>query len=135
MLGCNPMGEYQLTFKDPGKQADHESTALNVTKTNKAAFLERYQLDFRDENTIEGALARDLFIALKRLAKDFGLSFNMNSVQQFSNDLETIRQAPKQRSTDRTVQVTRRLLTTLLCRSDVRTFAESLDRVFLETAR
>ena len=77
-------------------EADHESTALNVTKTNKAAFLERYQLDFRDENTIEGVLARDLFIALKRLAKDFGLSFNMNSVQQFaqrfSNDLETIRE-------------------------------------------
>ncbi|WP_218188086.1 hypothetical protein [Desulfosarcina cetonica] len=40
-------------------------------------------------------MARDLFIALKRLAKDFGLSFHMNSVQQFaqrfSNDLETIR--------------------------------------------
>ncbi len=77
-------------------EADRESTALNVTKTNKAAFLERYQLDFLDEETIEGALARDLFIALKRLAKDFGLSFHMNSVQQFaqrfSNDLETIRE-------------------------------------------
>ncbi|RCK79189.1 MAG: DNA primase [Candidatus Ozemobacter sibiricus] len=78
-------------------EADRESTALNVAKTNKAAFLERYQLDFRSETTVEGALARDLFVAVKRLSKDFGLSFNMNSVQQFaqrfSNDLDTIRQA------------------------------------------
>ena len=62
-----------------------------------SAFLERYQLDFRDENTIEGVLARDPFIALKWLAKDFGLSFNVNSVQQFaqrfSNDLQTTREA------------------------------------------
>ncbi|HQK02358.1 MAG TPA: hypothetical protein PLP12_18030, partial [Verrucomicrobiota bacterium] len=60
-------------------------------------FLERYQLDFRNETTVEGALARDLFVAVKRLSKDFGLSFSMNSVQQFaqrfSNDLDTIRQA------------------------------------------
>jgi len=49
-----------------------------VIKIN-SAFLERYQLDFRDENTIEGVLARDPFIALKWLAKDFGVSFNMNS--------------------------------------------------------
>ena len=77
-------------------EADAESTALNVNKTNKAAFLERYQIDFRDENRIEGALARDLYIALNRLAKDFGLAFHMRSVQQFaqrfSNDLETIRE-------------------------------------------
>lgn len=78
-------------------EADQESTAFNVVKTNKAAFLERYQIDFVEEETIEGTSARDLFIALKRLAKDFGLSFNMNSVQQFaqrfSNDLDTIRGA------------------------------------------
>ena len=74
-------------------ETDAESTALNI---NKATFLERYQIDFRDENRIEGALARDLYIALNRLAKDFGLAFHMRSVQQFaqrfSNDLETIRE-------------------------------------------
>ena len=77
-------------------EADTENTALNVNKTNKAAFLERYQIDFRDETFIEGALARDLYVALNRLAKDFGLAFHMRSVQQFaqrfSNDLETIRE-------------------------------------------
>ena len=78
-------------------KADRESTAMSVAKTNKAAFLERYQIEFQNETTIEGALARDLFVAIKRLSKDFGLSFGMNSVQQFaqrfSNDLDTIRQA------------------------------------------
>ena len=77
-------------------EADADSTALNVNKTNRAAFLERYQIDFRDETRIEGALARDLYIALNRLAKDFGLAFPMRSVQQFvqrfSNDLDTIRE-------------------------------------------
>jgi hypothetical protein len=57
---------------------------LNVAKTTKAAFLERYQIDFRNERTIEDALARDLFVAVKRLSKDFGLSFAMNSVQQYA---------------------------------------------------
>ena len=37
---------------------------MNVAKTNKAAFLERYQIDFRSETTVEGALARDLFVAV-----------------------------------------------------------------------
>ncbi|MBI2818147.1 MAG: hypothetical protein HYX72_14525 [Acidobacteria bacterium] len=78
-------------------EADSACTALNVAKTNLATFLERYQIDFRDETTIEGALARDLFVALKRLSKDFGLPFSLNSVQQFAqrfaNDLDTIRQA------------------------------------------
>ena len=76
-------------------EADAESTAMNVNKTNKAVFLERYQINFRDETRIEGALARDLYIALNRLAKDFGLAFHMRSVQQFaqrfSNDLDTVR--------------------------------------------
>ena len=74
-------------------EAGAESTALNG---NKATFLERYQIDFRDETFIEGALARDLYVALNRLAKDFGLAFHMRSVQQFaqrfSNDLEPIRE-------------------------------------------
>ncbi len=78
-------------------EADQESTATNVVKSNKAAFMERYQLDFQDEDTIKDALARDLFVALRRIAKDFSLSFNMKSVQQFaqrfSNDLKTIQQA------------------------------------------
>jgi len=77
--------------------ADEESNADNVARTNKAVFLERYQIDFADENSIQGALARDLFVALKRVAREFALSFEMTSVQQFAqrfkNDLNTIREA------------------------------------------
>jgi len=83
--------------------------------TNEAAFLERYQIDFSDENTIEGARARDLFIALKRLSKDFGLSFNMNTVQQFaqrfSNDIDTIRQAGFEIKVNRSEHSVRRTAT------------------------
>ncbi len=93
-------------------EADLESTAVNVAKTNKAAFLERFQIEFRDETTIEGALARDLFVALKRLSKDFGLSFHMNSVQQFaqrfSNDIDTIREAGFEITVNRSSQSSRR---------------------------
>jgi DNA primase len=96
-------------------EADRESTALNVAKTNKAAFLERYQIDFRNETTVEGALARDLFVAVKRLSKDFGLSFSMNSVQQFaqrfSNDLDTIRQAGFEIAVNRSEHSVRRTAT------------------------
>ena len=77
-------------------EADAESTAVNVNKTNKAVFFERYQIDFRDEARIEGALARDLFVALKGVARWHNLRFDLHSVQQFaqrfSNDLETIRE-------------------------------------------
>jgi len=96
-------------------EADRESTALNVAKTNKAAFLERYQIDFQDETTIKGALARDLFVAIKRLSKDFGLSFQMNSVQQFaqrfSNDLETIREVGFEITINRSSHSVRRTAT------------------------
>ncbi len=78
-------------------EADRNSTALNVVKSNKDAFLERYQIEFEAEDAIQGVLARDLFVALRRVAKEFNLSFPMTSVQQFaqrfSNDLGAIREA------------------------------------------
>ncbi|MCP4680077.1 MAG: DNA primase [Deltaproteobacteria bacterium] len=76
-------------------KADRESTNLYANNTHEAGFLERYQIEFDNEKTIKGALARELFIALKRIAKEFNLSFRINTVQQFAqrfyNDLDTIR--------------------------------------------
>jgi DNA primase len=78
-------------------KADEESYGLPPSRSNKAIFTERYQIEFADERNIKGALARELFIALKRVAKEFNLSFNMTSVQQFvqrfANDLDTVREA------------------------------------------
>jgi len=75
-------------------EADRNSTADHVVKSNKDAFLERYQIEFEEEDVIGGVLARDLFVALRRVAKEFNLSFQMTSVQQFaqrfSNDLAAI---------------------------------------------
>ena len=78
-------------------EPDRESSAANIVKANKAASPERDWIDLRNETAIDGALTRDLFVAIKRLPKDFTLSFSMNSVQpfahRFSDDLDTIRQA------------------------------------------
>jgi len=65
-------------------EADRNSTADHVVKSNKDAFLERYQIEFEEEDVIGGVLARDLFVALRRVAKEFNLSFQMTSVQQFA---------------------------------------------------
>lgn len=42
-------------------EVDREGTAINVATTNKAASLEREWIDTRNETTVEGTLARDLF--------------------------------------------------------------------------
>ena len=77
-------------------ETDRESGALDGGKTEKARFRAQYQIDLRDETCIEGALARDLYIALNCVANNLKLPFNIRSVQQFTqrfaNDLDTIRE-------------------------------------------
>ena len=77
-------------------EIDRESGALEGGKSEKARFRSQYQVDFRDETCIEGALARDLYIALNCVANNLKLAFNIRSVQQFTqrfaNDLDTIRE-------------------------------------------
>ncbi len=96
----NPIATVLAALFNRYRQAlasDDASTAAHVAKTARSAYLESYPLDFPDEHTIRGALARDLFVALKRFAKDAGLSFPMSTVQQFvqrfANDLDTVRRA------------------------------------------
>jgi len=76
---------------------DAAGEMASPTRSNKAAFRERYTLDYVDAHTIHGALARELFVALKIFARDRGLAFSMSSVQQFAqrfaNDMKTIREA------------------------------------------
>ncbi|MEN6358253.1 MAG: CHC2 zinc finger domain-containing protein [Armatimonadota bacterium] len=78
-------------------RADEQSYGFPPSRSAKTVFLERYQIEFADENSLKGVLARDLFIALKRVAKEYGLAFNMISVQQFAqrfaNDMDTVRTA------------------------------------------
>jgi hypothetical protein len=78
-------------------EADDNCTAEHVVKSNKDAFLERYQIELESREQIRGALARELFVALRRVAREFNLSFAITSVQQFaqrfSNDLPAIREA------------------------------------------
>ncbi|MDH7602245.1 MAG: CHC2 zinc finger domain-containing protein [Armatimonadota bacterium] len=78
-------------------KADEEYVGMYPNRTNKAAFSERYQIEMADVDRIEGALARELFIALKRVSREYNLSFNMTSVQQFAqrfaNDMDIVRAA------------------------------------------
>jgi len=78
-------------------KADEECVSIYPARTNKSLFSERYQIEMAGVDRIEGVLARDLFIALKRVAKEYSLAFNMNSVQQFAqrfaNDMEIINAA------------------------------------------
>ena len=78
-------------------EIDHRDIMTRLSQAKQDLFIERYQLEFAEEGTIQGVLARDLFVALKRFAKDFSLSFAPHSVQQFTqrftNDLATIREA------------------------------------------
>lgn len=96
----NPIATVLAALFNRYRQAldsDDTSTATHVAKTARSAFLESYPLAFADDYTIRGTLARDLFVALKRFAKDAGLSFPMTTVQQFvqrfANDLPTVRRA------------------------------------------
>ena len=67
------------------------------TRSREAEFVERYQLRLDAEGVLLGVTGRELYVALKRVTKDFNLSFAMNSVQQFAqrfrNDMNTIREA------------------------------------------
>ncbi len=60
-------------------------------------FIARYQVQPEEDGCLKEVLSRELFVALKRVARDFGLRFEMDSsrqfAQRFANDLETIREA------------------------------------------
>jgi len=78
-------------------EADRQLSGMLDARSRHETFLERYQVDFTAEDTIHGILARDLFVALRRAAKEFNLVFPTSSVQQFAqrfcNDLPAIRDA------------------------------------------
>lgn len=78
-------------------KSDAQSYLSPSGRSARSIFTERYQIEFEDENSIKGVLSRELFIALKRVAKEYSLSFDMMSVQQFvqrfANDMKTIEDA------------------------------------------
>jgi len=75
-------------------ESDRNGEFASPTRSNAAAFRERYPLTYVDSWAIHGARARELFVVLKTFARDHGLSFGLSSVQQFAqrltNDLKTI---------------------------------------------
>ena len=78
-------------------EADREMDPGSRRDTHVQEFVQKYQLTLSDDGKLENVLSRDLFVALKGVARWYTLPFAMDSVQQFTqrftNDLDTIRQA------------------------------------------
>ena len=72
---------------DPGSRMD----------THAQKFVQRFQIALNDDGELEKVLSRDLFVALKRIAREYTLRFDLDSsrqfAQRFANDLETLREA------------------------------------------
>lgn len=77
-------------------QTDMQSGETTGTRSHVALFREKYAVEINDDGII-GVSANGLFAPLKRLARDYGLSFKYESGHQFAlrmaNDLEIIRSA------------------------------------------
>jgi len=62
-----------------------------------AGFIERYQVRFENENTLEPVSAGRLLVALRRVGREFNLEFEYKKPAQLgrriSNDLDVIRDA------------------------------------------
>ena len=105
------------TSRETARESNHTATALSTLfKAWRTAvdadrkdmyndrrvdhiqeFIARYQVQPEEGGCLKEVLSRELFVALKRVARDFGLRFEMDSsrqfAQRFANDLETIREA------------------------------------------
>ncbi len=78
-------------------EADRKDMYNDRRVDHTQEFLARYQVQLEEDGCLKEFLSRELFVALKRVVRDFGLRFEMDSsrqfAQRFANDLETIREA------------------------------------------
>ena len=60
-------------------------------------FVQKYQVALSEDEKLENVLSRDLFVALRGIARGRNLRFDMDSTRQFAqrlaNDLEVLREA------------------------------------------
>jgi len=96
----NPIAMVLGTLFNAWKAAEeadrHEYMAMGKPN-NVTQFIQRYQIQFEKDGSLGPILSRNLFVALKRISRDFGLVFNPNSsrqfAQRFSNDMEIVKSA------------------------------------------
>ena len=78
-------------------EADEQERYGNGKANHVADFIQRHQIRFESGHCLRSVLARELFVALKRVERDFNLSFPMTSAMQFAkrfaNDTGTIEEA------------------------------------------
>ena len=82
---------------DHAVKADESSFGVDRRINPVEEFVSRYQIRPQEDGSLNKVFSRDLFVALKRISRDFNLRFDMDSPRQFaqrlSNDLETISNA------------------------------------------
>jgi len=96
----NPIAMVLGTLFNAWKAAEDADRVdyMSMGKANAVMmFIQKYQIQFEKDGSLGPVLSRDLFVALKRISRDFGLVFNMTSSRQFAqrlaNDLDTIKGA------------------------------------------
>ncbi len=84
--------EWRTAVKD-----DQDFDPGSRTDTHVQKFVQRFQITLNDDGELEKVLSRDLFVALKRISREYTLRFDLDSsrqfAQRFANDLETLREA------------------------------------------
>ena len=105
------------TSRETERDSNHTATALNTLfkdwriavetdremdpdsrrDTHVQEFVQKYQVALSEDERLENVLSRDLFVALKGIARWHNLRFDMDSTRQFAqrlaNDLDTLREA------------------------------------------
>ncbi len=78
-------------------ELDREMDPESRRDTHVQEFVQKYQVTLSEDEKLENVLSRDLFVALKGIARWYNVRFDMDSSRQFAqrlaNDLETLREA------------------------------------------
>ena len=78
-------------------ELDREMDPESRRDTHVQEFVQKYQVALSEDEKLENVLSRDLFVALKGIARWYNVRFDMDSSRQFAqrlaNDLETLREA------------------------------------------
>ena len=78
-------------------ELDREMDPNSRRDTHVQEFVQKYQVTLSEDEKLENVLSRDLFVALKGIARWYNVRFDMDSSRQFAqrlaNDLETLREA------------------------------------------
>ena len=81
----DPINSTMTALFNAYRNAHHTDEEHPSARHQKSAFLEKYQVRFSDVDHLKDLTGGELFLALKRVAKEFNLEFDYKSHQAFSS--------------------------------------------------